>query len=205
MTYNSGVLLFGTFKSVYDSEGNAYKRDFFAEGKFLFSFMNVRERDKYKFDKELSSVIKIKIPYNRAIRANNILFLNNEHYMIDYIDYSDKDKKNIYLFISSYKDKRKNIVSIYKKEKSKSALIDDTETLIKRVFSTYETEVSFGKDGNVIKATFEFEYLKNLDFEKNNEALEDYYLSFENKKYHILSIKNVDNKDICFKLQGEAI
>lgn len=205
MNYNSGVLLFGTFKSIYDSEGNAYKRDFFAEGKFLFSFMNVRERDKYKFDKELSSVIKIKIPYNRVIRANNILFLNNEYYMIDYIDHSDKDKKNIYLFISNYKDKRKNIVSIYKKEKSKSALVDDTETLIKRVFSSYETEVSSGKDGNVIKAIFEFEYLKNLNFEKNNEVLKDYYLEFENKKYHILSIKNIDNKDICFRIQGEAM
>lgn len=118
-TYNDGVIIFGVFREVLDKSENIMKKEFIEEGKLFFSYSTIREVDKFKFNTDLKSEIKLKTIKNPILDSNKLIKLDNKYYEIEHID---KSKTELFIFIYDFVDKMNELIDI---ERKVSSEIDD--------------------------------------------------------------------------------
>lgn len=202
-TYNDGVIKFGEFKDVLNEVGNVERKEFVEKGKLFFSYSQIREMDKYKFNTELKSEIKLKVIKNNIINSNYVVEHEGKFYEIEHID---KGNKDLFLFIFDYIDKMNKKLKIYKLRKSPSVLQDDIYDLNKIVFSKIEMSLKEETKNDSIKSKVNIKatikYLEELDPLLNSQCSQIYKFKFQNKFYNINSIRNEDENNKFLQIEG---
>ena len=126
-SYNDGILHYGFYKEVFNSENILIKKEFAFSGKLFFKTLSIREEDRYSFDTENSKLsLKLKVRKNNIIKINHIVKVNNELYTIKNID---SDSNNLYIYLTNFEDELDRIIEFYKKE-NESALVGGTPTYV---------------------------------------------------------------------------
>lgn len=202
--YNDGIIKVGFFNESVDINTNELKKEFIEIGKLFFSYSAIRELDKYKFNTDLKSEIKIKTMKNPFINSNLIVKLNDKCYEIEHID---MNKSELFIFLYDYKDQLDTVIELYLKEKSQSVLEDDNFNLYKKVFSNIkniESVTNIEKEtanstNSSKKLKFQIRYISELD---HKDSTLKFKIKFKNDFYDILQIKDIDEKQKILEIEG---
>lgn len=186
-SYNDGIIYLHDVK-VHNNDGNLTK-EFIQEGKLFFAHSLIRELDKFKFNTELKSEIKLKVARNPLLNVNQVAKVENEFYSIEYID---KSKDEMFIFLKTYEDELDKIIDIFRVKKVESVLQDDELTSILKTFSKVDNN------------KFTIPYLKELDLNHDINVLSNYILSYENIHYRIKQCRNIEGRSKFLELECES-
>lgn len=185
--YGDGIIYLNDIE-VNNNKG-VLSKEFIQVGMLFFNYSLIRELDKFKFNTELKSEIKIRVPSNPIINSNQAIELENEFYSIEHID---KNKDEMFIFLKTYEDELDKIVEIFKIKKSESVLQDDELISIFKTFSKVDNN------------KFTIQYLKELDLNHNINVLSNYILSYENINHKIKQSRNIEGKSKYLELECES-
>ena len=202
--YNDGMLYVGENKELYDSNSNAIGKELIMKNRFFFSNSSIREEDRDKLNEDSKTSIKVKIKKNNVIQTTDLVKLNNKIYAINSIDFN---RNNLFLYLTDYYDELDRIIEI-NEFKNTSALEDPQLILFKKVFSNIKNINSVTNSERVVadsvktseRLKFKIRYLKELT-EMN--ASNRFSVIFENKKYNIKQIIDIDMLHEILEIEGE--
>ena len=197
--YNDGMMQVSENKEIFDSNNNAIKKELIEKNRFFFSYSNIRESDKYKLDTNSTASLKVKVRINNHITSNNLITIDNKIYGIEFID---KNKNNLFLYLKDYIDELDKIIEIYSISKANS-LNDPIPVLFKKVFSNIKSNLKESNENNSTQTSKNIKFkIKFIDELVKNNSTTKFEIKFEERFYDIKSIVDIDEQHEILEIEG---
>ncbi|MGL5765655.1 MAG: phage head closure protein [Sarcina sp.] len=203
--YRDGIFLAGNYIEFYENDN--LRKELTITGKFFFNYLSIREEDRYSLDTDNSKIsLKIKVRKNNLLKTNQIIQIGEKLYTVKYID---SNQTSLFLYLTDYADELDRIIEIYETIEI-STLKDPEDILFKKIFANIKNINSVTNSeretNNAIKTKerlkFKVKYLPALtEINANNK----FNIVFENKKYNITQIVDIDMKHEVLEIEGELI